>query len=64
MKGVITVLRREIPMPIVIVIVVAALLIAGVILWRKTTTGGQIVLEKAEKPYPIPPIFKGKQMGQ
>ncbi len=64
MKGVIAVLRREIPMPIVIVIIVAALLIAGVILWRKTTTGGQIVLEKAEKPYPIPPIFKGKQMGQ
>jgi hypothetical protein len=64
MTEVIIVFRREIPMPIVIVIIVAALLIAGVILWRKTTKGGEIVLEKAEKPYPVPPIFKGKQMGQ
>ncbi|MCS3919714.1 hypothetical protein Q2T83_13965 [Fervidibacter sacchari] len=57
-------LSREIPLTVAVIVIVVALIIAGVVLWRKTTTGGEIVLEKAAKPYPVPPIFKGKQTGQ
>lgn len=55
-------LRREIPTTVFIVIVVLAVIIAAVILWRRAGAGGgEVTLEKAEKPYPVPPIFK-KQM--
>jgi hypothetical protein len=57
-------LRREIPLPIVIIVIAVALLIAGIILWRGTTRGGEIILEKAEKPYPVPPIFQKPPPGR
>lgn len=54
-------LKREIPTGVFIAIVILALIIAVAIVWRKSSSGGQVVLEKAEKPYPVPPIFQKQQ---
>lgn len=51
-------LRREIPTGVFIAIVILVLIVAIAIVWRKSSSGGQVILEKAEKPYPIPPIFQ------
>lgn len=51
-------LRREIPTSVFIAIVILVLIIAVAIVWRKAGGRGEIVLEKAEKPYPVPPIFQ------
>ncbi len=52
-------LRREIPTVVFVAIVVLAVIIAAVILWRRAGGGGgEVILEKAEKPYPVPPIFQ------
>ncbi len=54
-------LKREIPTGVFIAIVILALIVAVAIVWRKSSSGGQIILEKAEKPYPVPPIFQKQQ---
>ncbi len=51
-------LRREIPTPLFIAVIILVLLIAVALFWRKIGGRAEIVLEKAEKPYPTPPIFK------
>lgn len=51
-------LRREIPTSVFVVIIILVLLVAVAIIWRKTGGRGEVVLEKAEKPYPVPPIFQ------
>ncbi|MCS7263412.1 MAG: hypothetical protein NZ805_01115 [Armatimonadetes bacterium] len=51
-------LRREIPTSVFIAIVMIVLIVAIAFIWRKTGGQGQIILEKAEKPYPVPPIFQ------
>lgn len=53
--------QREIPTPVFIAVIILVLVIAVAIIWRKTGGQGQVVLEKAEKPYPVPPIFKKQQ---
>lgn len=57
-------LRREIPLPLFIVIIIIVLAILGIALWRKVGGRTEIVLEKAEKPYPAPPIFKQRPPGR
>lgn len=57
-------LRREIPTVLFVVVIVAALLIVAAIYWRKSGGGrGEIILEKAEKPFPIPPALQKQQKG-
>ncbi|MEM1544810.1 MAG: hypothetical protein QW795_09030 [Candidatus Bathyarchaeia archaeon] len=51
-------LRREIPTSVFIAIVILVLIVAAAIIWRKAGGRGEVVLEKAEKPYPVPPIFQ------
>ncbi|MCS7187547.1 MAG: hypothetical protein N3B10_13105 [Armatimonadetes bacterium] len=50
--------KREIPTFVFIAIVILAVVIAVAVVWRKSGGRGEIVLEKAEKPYPVPPIFQ------
>lgn len=51
-------MRREIPTAVFVAVVVIVLLIAGFLVWRAAGPRREIVLEKAAKPYPAPPIFK------
>lgn len=57
-------LRREIPTPIFIAIVILVLIVAAFFVWRGLGRRGEIVLEKAEKPYPTPPIFQKQPPGR
>ncbi len=42
-----------------VVVIIAALLIVAVIYWRKAGGGrGEVILEKAEKPFPLPPALQ------
>ncbi len=56
-------MKREIPTAVFVIIIVAVLLIAGILFWRASGPRGEVVLEKAEKPYPAPPIFQQKPPG-
>ncbi|MCS7188063.1 MAG: hypothetical protein RMK89_14100 [Armatimonadota bacterium] len=51
-------MRQEITTSVFVAIVIIVLIVAIAIIWRKTGGQGHIILEKAEKPYPVPPIFQ------
>jgi len=54
-------LRREISAFVFALVVIIALIIAATIIWRKTGGQREIILEKAEKPYPGIPIVKPRK---
>ncbi len=51
-------MQKEIPPAVFIAVIVIVLLLVAFFVWRASGPKGEVVLEKAAKPYPAPPIFK------